>query len=232
MNLQDIELDRIDFVIIFDVIIIFLLFCNFAENLNFVFICVDLLCSVVLFSDIFKKIRHSENKIRCLFENLILLFTIVPYDFISLYLSFLSNMSILKFLRLLRIILKIFELFRRNKESKLQKVVRQTNTVIVFNVVFTLLFASIVLLCYFESITTGESVYFVMITFSSVGFGDMVAKSFVGRITSILVSILSIFGVGFLSTFCLTYVQFNEEKENEIEELKKQNEKIIKLLEK
>ncbi len=173
-----------------------------------------------------------KNKIRYLFANLILLFTIVPYDFISLYLSFLSNMSILKFLRLLRIILKILELFKRNNESKLQKVVRQTNTKLVFNVVFTLLFISVVLLCYFEHISVLESVYFVMITFSSVGFGDIVTTSFVGRITSIVVSILSIFGVGFLSTFCLTYVQFNEKKEIELNELKKQNEKIIKLLEK
>ena len=52
-------------------------------------------------------------------------------------------------------------------------------------------------------------------TFSSVGYGDIVASNACGKLISTIVAITGIFGIGFLSTFCLTYISFDEKNEKE-----------------
>lgn len=51
-------------------------------------------------------------------------------------------------------------------------------------------------------------------------YGDIVASSAFGKLMSTIVAITGIFGIGFLSTFCLTYISFDEENEKDKKELK------------
>lgn len=59
-------------------------------------------------------------------------------------------------------------------------------------------------------------------------YGDIVASSAFGKLMSTIVAITGIFGIGFLSTFCLTYISFDEENEKDKKELKDEVKKINK----
>lgn len=228
----------IDYLVIIDIIIILILFLDiFRTPITLILIFLDFLISLILFYDMSHEVWNSENKLQSVCGNLVSLITTIPYDIIGLFVIDLSNMGVLKLLRVLRIILKVINLLTNNKELKIKKVAQKTHTTVVFNILFTILLISIIIISFCEDIGSYESIYFVIMTFSSVGYGDIVASSAFGKLMSTIVAITAIFGIGFLSTFCLTYISFDEENEkdkkelkDEVNELKKQNEIIIDLL--
>ena len=229
--------NAIDSLVIIDIIIILILLLDiFRTPITLILIFLDFLISMILFYDISHEVYNSENKLQSVCGNLVSFITTIPYDIIGLLVIDLSNMGVLKLLRVLRIVLKVIDLLTNNKELKIKKVAQKTHTVEVFNILFTILLISIIIISFCENIGSYESIYFVIMTFSSVGYGDIVASSAFGKLMSTIVAITGIFGIGFLSTFCLTYISFDKENEkelkDEINELKKQNEKIIELLKK
>ena len=228
----------IESLVIIDIIIILILLLDiFRTPITLILIFLDFLISLILFYDMSHEVWNSENKLQSVCGNLVSFITTIPYDIIGLLVIDLSNMGVLKLLRVLRIILKVIDLLTSNKELKIKKVARKTHTTVVFNILFTILLISIIIISFCEDIGSYESIYFVIMTFSSVGYGDIVASSAFGKLMSTIVAITGIFGIGFLSTFCLTYISFDEENEkdkkelkDEVNELKKQNKIIIDLL--
>ena len=228
----------IDSLVIIDIIIILILLLDiFRTPITLILIFLDFLISLILLYDMSHEVWNSENKLQSVCGNLVSFITTIPYDIIGLLVIDLSNMGVLKLLRVLRIILKVIDLLTSNKELKIKKVARKTHTTVVFNILFTILLISIIIISFCEDIGSYESIYFVIMTFSSVGYGDIVASSAFGKLMSTIVAITGIFGIGFLSTFCLTYISFDEENEkdkkelkDEVNELKKQNKIIIDLL--
>lgn len=228
-------LNTIDYLIIVDIIIILILVLGILRTpITLILIFLDFLISMILFYDIGHEVYNSENKLQSVCGNLVSFITTIPYDIIGLIMADLSSMGILKLLRFLRIILKVIDLLTSNKELKIKKVAQKTHTTVVFNILFTILLISAIIIPFSEDIESYESIYFVIMTFSSVGYGDIVASNAFGKLISTIVAITGIFGIGFLSTFCLTYISFDEKNEkelkDEVNELKKQNEIIINLL--
>lgn len=192
----------------------------------------DTFVSLILLIDIGFEIKHSVDKKKSLKDNIIPIIASIPYDLILLG----SGLSLLKFLRLFRIIkiLKIASIINpiiRKIEQINNKI--HIDKIVIFIVGILLIGALIISLV--EDISFLQSIYFVIITFTSVGYGDITMQTQIGKIIAIIISLTSIVGIGALSALVITY--FNIEKdstilnlEKEVVELKKQNEIIIELL--
>ncbi|MCQ2964105.1 MAG: potassium channel family protein [archaeon] len=192
----------------------------------------DTFVSLVLLIDIGFEIKHGVDKKKSLKDNIIPIIASIPYDLILLG----SGLSLLKFLRLFRIIkiLKIASIINpiiRKIEQINNKI--HIDKLVIFIVGILLIGALIISLV--EDISFLQSIYFVIITFISVGYGDITMQTQIGKIIAIIISLTSIVGIGALSALVITY--FNIEKdstilnlEKEVVELKKQNEIIMELL--
>ena len=206
---------------------------------NIYLILFDTIVSVILLIDIFFEVKNSDNKKKSLKSNSLQIIASIPYDLILIG----SGLSILKFLRFFRIIkiLKIASVIKpiMNKIEKLNKRVRIDKIAIL---IVGILLISALIISISEDISFGKSIYLELITFSSIGYGDIVMNTSIGKIISILLALTSIFGIGLLSAIAVSYFQINKDaeitdlkKENaelkkEINEIKKQNETIIDLL--
>lgn len=193
-------------------------------------------------------IRNHENK-KQLLKNIWFIVISLPFDLIIFYSPDLIPFNIrpLKILRIFKIfkILIILEIFKYFIDKKSQQNLERVNKKIKANtiayVISTILLLSGIGLSYVENIKGLDIFYFIFVTFSSVGYGDVVVSTMYGKIIAIIISLLSILGIGFLSALFLTYVNIDQEKETisneefndlkgEVNILKEQNEEIIKLL--
>lgn len=179
-----------------------------------------------------------------------LIFISFPFDLIIFYFPVMtsSNISMVKFLRIFKIVKVLFKisqisnLINKKSQQKLERANKKINAYNITFAIFTILLLSGIVLSEFENIKFLDVIYFICVTFSSVGYGDVVVSTMYGKIIAIIISVLSILGIGFLSAFFLTYINIDQEKENtdlknevnelkgEVNNLKKQNEKIIDLL--
>ena len=179
-----------------------------------------------------------------------LIFISFPFDLIIFYFPVMtsSNISMVKFLRIFKIVKVLFKisqisnLINKKSQQKLERANKKINAYNITFAIFTILLLSGIGLSEFENIKFLDVIYFICVTFSSVGYGDVVVSTMYGKIIAIIISVLSILGIGFLSAFFLTYINIDQEKENtdlknevnelkgEVNNLKKQNEKIIDLL--
>lgn len=192
----------------------------------------DTFVSLILLIDIGFEIKHSVDKKKSLKDNIIPIIASIPYDLILLG----SGLSLLKFLRLFRIIkiLKIASIIN----PIIRKIEQINNKIHIDKLVIFIggiLLIGALIISLVEDISFLQSIYFVIITFASVGYGDITMQTQIGKIIAILISLTSIVGIGALSALVITY--FNIEKdstilnlEKEVVELKKQNEIIIELL--
>lgn len=227
-DLKDKEI-IITFLLIIDLIIIFYMI---LVEVSFNLILFDTIISIIMLLDIFFEIKNSKNKKKSLKNNIIQIIASIPYDLILLG----SGLSILKFLRIFKIIklLKVVSFIKLfiKKIERINDNIHFDRIIIVILIILVFCGISIYL---FEGLNLLDSIYFVVITFSSVGFGDIVMKTSIGRAIAIIISLTSIIGISAFSALVINY--FNMENDSnisnlkkEVEELKKQNEMIIELL--
>lgn len=227
-DLKDKEI-IITFLLIIDLIIIFYMI---LVEVSFNLILFDTIISIIMLLDIFFEIKNSKNKKKSLKNNIIQIIASIPYDLILLG----SGLSILKFLRIFKIIklLKVVSFIKLfiKKIERINDNIHFDRIIIVILIILVFCGISIYL---FEGLNLLDSIYFVVITFSSVGFGDIIMKTSIGRAIAIIISLTSIIGISAFSALVINY--FNMENDSnisnlkkEVEELKKQNEMIIELL--
>lgn len=197
--------------------------------------------SVVLtFLDITNKIDLSQNPLDII-DNAILIFFIIDY-FSRLFLSknkrdfFKSNIcdliaiipfnAIFSFFRLMRIfrVLKVTRIlkFSRGFRSlgfllvigrKIKRFLNTNGFIYMIYCAMALILTSSVIMMKTENKTFGESLWWSVVTCTTVGYGDISPESTVGRIMAVL---LMIFGIGLIGMLTGTITTFfmNENKEN------------------
>jgi voltage-gated potassium channel len=141
----------------------------------------------------------TRKRIKYMLTPLMIIDLIVLIPF---YLSFLNiDLSFLRGLRILR----IFKLFRLAKFNEFDKMIidiikeKKEELFYIVVVLFILLFTLTPLVYYFESkaqpevySSMGTTLWWAVITFTTVGYGDMYPITTVGRILTTIVSILGI----------------------------------------
>lgn len=209
-----------------DFIIIYILFFK----IDFKLIFLDFIFSIILLVDIFWDLKTKKQSTKTKITNTILILSCIPYDLIN-YVYPCSNFSIFKVLRLIKIIklitnLIINTLYPPIKSKLLEKEVHETiNKKDIIPYVVAALIMCIISISVFEDIGLFDSFYFVIVSFASVGYGDIVMHHPLGRIITIFIAILSIIGIGLISSTFIDYLSIKNNKidnlEKEINELKK-----------
>lgn len=182
-----------------DLIFIFLsIFTTFGNKVENIFADYDFIVCLLLFVDLMYEFYCSDRSLKEFFikdKNIISLISILPFDILFRY------FAVFRMLRFLRVI----------KIVRVWNVIKDRNSLYYFihyhsfGVLFLLLLiyvsiSSIFLILLEDSVNTvGEAFYFIVITATTVGFGDIVPVSPIGKALTIITIIVGIVFVAILT---------------------------------
>ena len=182
-----------------DLIFIFLsIFTTFGNKVENIFADYDFIVCLLLFIDLMYEFYCSDKSLKEFFikdKNIISLISILPFDILFRY------FAVFRMLRFLRVI----------KIVRVWNVIKDRNSLYYFihyhsfGVLFLLLLiyvsiSSIFLILLEDSVNTvGEAFYFIVITATTVGFGDIVPVSPIGKALTIITIIVGIVFVAILT---------------------------------
>ena len=176
---------------------------------------------IVFVLDYIVRFLMAKNKIRFIFGNLVDLFSIMPlmgYILIFRYLNLSSEMNPL-------VIVEIIELIRLGIlilkfKIKIKGVIRENGFNYVLILTTLVIVMSSVVISLVEEMSFGDALWWCFVTFTTVGYGDILLTTSMGRIVA---AILMVVGIGFIgvttSTIALYIITGGREKrENNIKD--------------
>ncbi len=189
------------------------------KTLN-IFYRIDFFIWIIFVIDYFKRLYKSRNKKKFIKRHIIDLISIIPlYTIFTIF----RTLNILKISRVSRIanlskVIRIFGVFKISKENL--EIFINTNN---FN--YTLLIALIVIvgsstmLSLIEKISFFDSLWWSIVTVTTVGYGDIYPKTLPGKIVATILMFTGIGLIGSLTSTISTYF-INKEKNEKSKDIK------------
>lgn len=198
---------------VIDLVFIFLsIFYSFEHSIENVFAEYDFLVCLLLFIDLSYDYFNYEGSLKnFLFKekNILAIISILPFDIIFRYLSVFRLFRFVKVLKIIRIYnvkrdLGSLSFFIQNHLFKLLFVILTVYAAV----------SSVLLIILDDSIDTlGDAVWFMVVTASGVGYGDITPVSPIGKALTILTIIIGIIFVAILTAYLSAI--YNEKQEME-----------------
>lgn len=178
--------------IILDLILITLtLISNVPQDIYYGIIIFDTVLCIILLIEFFTRLYESEDKKQFFFKNWTELIAAMPFDLIMLPFAF----NYLRFLRLLRVLkfIKVIALFAQFFET-IDFFLKKTHLDEVFGITLLVVLASTLGLYLFDPSINSlfDSLWFVLSTITTVGYGDVLPQSGVGRIIGLIILIVGV----------------------------------------
>ncbi|WP_458455472.1 ion channel [Methanobrevibacter sp.] len=185
---KDVMYFIMNILILADIILIFnLLFFNHAhQGLIWAF---DVFVCFIVLLDYFIKLYHSKNRMRFLKKHWMLLIASIPLEFIS---------PIFILLRIL-LVTELFMIFRASDSfsgcfNGVTRFLENTKLDEILNwIMFTVILFTFALYFLDSSMNLFDSLWFVVVTLTTVGYGDVTPDTPVGKVISLFLLILGIF---------------------------------------
>lgn len=157
----------------------------FIQFFDFI-ICIILMIEwAVRFHRAESKKEHLKNK-----DTWIDLIASIPFDELLPVVA--SNVSVLKYLRLLKL-LRVFALFKRFFNG-FERFIKKSNLdKIIGGMFFTIIIFTLLLYVYGSSYNLFDDFYFVIVTLTTVGYGDVVPHTFNEKLIAIILIIAGVF---------------------------------------
>lgn len=154
----------------------------------------------------------STDKKSFIKNNIIDLVSIIPFHTFFILLSNLGIFHLGKYIILLKLVmvLRIVAIVKRSN-SNFYRFMRTNNFSYTLFIALILIFLSSIAMSYFEKWNIGDSLWWSIVTVTTVGYGYICPKTFSGRIVA---SILMIFGIGFIGSLTSTLSTYFIKKEN------------------
>ena len=177
--------------IVLDLILITLtLISDVGENLYYSIVVFDTILCIILFIDFFTRLSDSDDKKHFLIKNWTELIAAIPFDLIML--PFVLNGSLLRVFKVLKFI-KVIALFSQFFET-IDFFLKKTHLDEIFGITLLVVLASTLGLYLFDPSINSlfDSLWFVLSTITTVGYGDILPQSGAGKIIGLITLIVGV----------------------------------------
>ena len=200
--------------IIIDLILITLtLISEVDANLYFGIVVFDTVLCIILIIEFITRLMDSDNKKRFLLKNWTELIAAIPFDLIML--PFALNNAHLRIFKILKFI-KVIALFSQFFET-IDVFLKKTHLDEIFGVTLLVVLASTLALYLFDPSINSlfDSLWFVLSTITTVGYGDVLPQSGPGKIIGLITLIVGVLifstVTGAIASYFARRVLMNEE---------------------
>lgn len=188
----------------------------------------DLLVCIVLFIEFIIKMRNEENKLRYIRKNWVDIIAMIPVDFLAVITS--DYVGLIRFIRIMRIarLARVFVLLRKGQKNVLD-FLRKTKLVHGAIIFLFILSAGTVSFFLLEHSSNGDvdsfddALWYVIVTITTVGYGDISPSSVGGRIAGAIIMIAGVFFMSLLTASLASIMiekETKEEADKTLEEMK------------
>ncbi|WP_405290954.1 potassium channel family protein [Methanobrevibacter sp.] len=206
INLKSIALFILHFLILADILFITIgLLLDLPTDLSYFVLSFDLFICIILFSEWIINFLRAESKKEFLKDKDHWLTLIASIPIEILLPDLIPSTNILRYVMLFKLF-RIIVLYKKFF-SGFKKFVKKTNLDKIIGAIFVTVTLFTLLYLYFGS--TGnlfESFYFVMVTLTTVGYGDIVPQTFNEKIITLLLIIVGIFIVSTITAAMSSYL--------------------------
>lgn len=177
------------------------IFINIPVEVRWTFYYIDNIVRLIFIGDYFTRLVISKGKKQFIKENIMDLFSIFPIKFYIRILGFtiLPNVinpayciKIIKFIMLTICAIK----FKIRVKDEIRK--NRLNFLLVISTIFIVIGA--VLISLVEGMPLGDALWWSFVTFTTVGYGDVLLKTQLGRTIAVLLMIIGIGIIGVITT--------------------------------
>ncbi|GEA93354.1 ion transporter [Pediococcus damnosus] len=202
-------------------------FGNVISLLKLPYIFIDNGIILIFAFDYFGRFWISKNKGNFFVHNIFDLLSIIPFNSVA---SFLRVARLVRIARLLKIIRFIRVIGVTGKFSKNVKRFLETNGFIyMVYASVTILFIASTLYSLAENVSLPNSIWWAITTTTTVGYGDISPKTFVGKLAAVLLMFVGIGLIGMLtSTITNFFIHDKNNDEDKINVVYQQNKELMK----
>ena len=193
VNLKSVSLFLLHFLIFADIIFISVgLILDLPDDASFYIILFDLMICIFLLSEWIIRFHRTKSKKEFLKENWVTLIASIPFE--ALFPAIIPGANLLRYIMLFKL-LRIMVLYNKFFNG-FKKFIKKTNLdKIIGAIIFTVVVFTFLYLFFGSSNSLFESFYFVIVTLTTVGYGDIVPKTFNERVITLFLIIVGIFVV-------------------------------------
>ena len=200
--------------IVIDLILITLTLISDVGEMYYSIVVFDTVLCIILLIEFFTRLMDSDNKKQFFLKNWTELIAAIPFDLIML--PFVLNYT--RFLRLLRVLkfIKVIALFSQFFET-IDVFLKKTHLDEIFGVTLLVVLASTLALYLFDPSINSlfDSLWFVLSTITTVGYGDVLPQSGPGKIIGLITLIVGVLifstVTGAIASYFARRVLMNEE---------------------
>ena len=181
------------------VCIVYLLLFNLPSNLKNVILIFDAVLCVILIFDFFYKLHNTDDKAKFFKYNVLFLIASIPFElFLPVYFMAFRFLLLLKLFKLSGILERYFESIHRFIEgTKFDKIVTW--------IVFVVIVFTLAIYLFDTSLGLFDSLWYVVVTLTTVGYGDIMPNTFPARLVSLLLLVMGIFVFSMLTGAISSY---------------------------
>ena len=218
VNLKSVSLFLLHFLIFADIIFISVgLILDLPDDASFYIILFDLMICIFLLSEWIIRFYRAKSKKEFLKEkeNWVTLIASIPFE--ALFPAIIPGANLLRYIMLFKL-LRIMVLYNKFFNG-FKKFIKKTNLdKIIGAIIFTVVVFTFLYLFFGSSNSLFESFYFVIVTLTTVGYGDIVPKTFNERVITLFLIIVGIFVVSTITAALSSYLtdRLMEKEEEDI----------------
>lgn len=157
---------------------------------------INFIVSILFLCDYIIRIIISKKKINFIINNIVDFLSTIPFIVIGiaiLRLDILNFINLKVRIEIVKVILLIILIIKFKNKIKETVKVNKFNYLLIVTTIIIVLGAVIIALL--EDMTFGDAIWWSFVTFTTVGYGDVLLTTSLGRLVAI---ILMIFGIGFI----------------------------------
>lgn len=188
-------------------IIVIALFVSTTQEVMISFYYIENIIRLIFIGDYIGRLALSENKLQFLKENIIDLVSIVS---LRMYLKcfklakltlIIPSYMVIKLCKIIMVIVYIVK-FKIKVKDEIRK--NKFNFLLVISVIIIVIGA--VIISTIEGISLEDALWWSFVTFTTVGYGDIILKTNLGRIFAVILMIVGIGVIGVITTNITLYI--------------------------